>query len=123
MSKVSLPVMIGLGRAGYGLAAYAAPQMVAARSGFPGAAENADGAYVTRLFGARDVVIGLLTLLPSTRRVALPIGMLADVLDTGSGVLAGQEGMSKRTSTVATGVAGGFAALGIVAIIQQRGTR
>jgi hypothetical protein len=78
---------------------------------------------VTRLFGARDVVIGLLTLLPSTRRVAMPIGMLADVLDTGSGVLAGKEGMSKQTSAIATGVAGGFAALGVVAMIQQRGTR
>jgi hypothetical protein len=120
MSKVSLPLVVGLGRAGYGLAAYAAPQTVAARSGFPGAAQNADGAYVTRLFGARDVVIGLLTLVPGTRRAALPIGVLVDVLDTGSGVLAGQEGMSRRTSAIATGVAGGFAALGVVAMLQNR---
>ena len=121
MSKVSLPLLVGLGRAGYGLAAYAAPGPLAARSGFPGAAADADGAYVTRLFGARDVVIGVLTVLPGTRRVALPLGVLVDALDAGSGVLAGQEGMSKRMSTIATGVAGGFAALGVVAMLQNRG--
>jgi hypothetical protein len=120
MSKVSLPLVVALGRAGYGLAAYAAPQEVATRSGFPAAAADADGAYMTRLFGARDAVIGLLTLLPRTRRVALPLGVLVDVLDTGSGVLAGQEGMTKRTSTIATGVAGGFAALGVLAMLQNR---
>ena len=120
MSKVSLPVLVGLGRAGYGLAAYAAPQPLAARSGFPGAAANADGAYITRLFGARDAVIGLLTLLPRTRGTALPLGVLIDALDTGSGILAGKEGMSQRTSTVATGVAGGFAALGVVAMLQNK---
>ena len=120
MSKVSLPVLLGVGRAGFGLAAYAAPQMLAARSGFPGAAENADGAYMTRLFGARDLVIGVLTLLPGTRRVALPVGVLVDALDTSSGALAGKEGMSQRTSAVAVGVAGAFAALGAVAVLQNR---
>jgi hypothetical protein len=122
MSKVSLPIVVGLGRAGFGLASYAAPQMVAERGGFPGAAANADAAYMTRLFGARDTVIGLLTVLPATRRVALPIGVLVDVLDTGSGVLAGKEGMSQRMSTVAAGVAGAFAGLGVLAMVQNRGS-
>jgi hypothetical protein len=121
MSKVSLPVLIGLGRAGFGLASYAAPQLVAERGGFPGAGANADAAYMTRLFGARDTVIGLLTLVPGTRRVALPLGVLVDVMDTGSGVLAGKEGMSQRMSSVAAGVAGAFAGLGVVAMLQHRG--
>lgn len=117
---MSLPVLLGVGRAAFGAAAYAAPEPLTRYSGMPGAGASADARYMTRLFGARDLVTGVLTLLPRTRGVALPAGALFDVLDTASAVLGGSDGLSKRTSTVGAAVAGAFAAGGVLAIAQSR---
>lgn len=120
----SLAVTIGLGRAALGAAAYASPELLARPPGnMAGITATPDTIYMTRLFGARDLTVGVLTVLPPTRRGALAIGTVFDVLDVGSGLQAEKDGMPAGRSRLVTGAAGAFAAAGVLALIMAGGTK
>jgi hypothetical protein len=111
-----LSILLGLARALFGLAAYAAPDVLTEKALMPEAATSADGRYMTRLFGARDLVIGVLTVATRTRTTALAAGVACDLLDTASGVVSAREGKDVDFQRKATAVAAIFAVLGIAAI-------
>ncbi|MGN6609617.1 MAG: hypothetical protein ACTHMS_21735 [Jatrophihabitans sp.] len=115
MAIVNLATALGLGRAVFGGAAWAAPKLVAERGGMPGAGANGEARYMTRLFGSRDLMVGLATALPATQAQALRLGIVLDLFDTAAGVLAGRDGVSARQSRLYAAVAGGYAVAGIVA--------
>lgn len=106
---------IGIARAGGGFAAFCAPGAFARHGKVPGAADSVDARYVTRLFGARDIVIGATTVVGPTRRAALWIGVVCDCLDTASGILAAREGKDAQWVRSASAVTGLFAAAGLFA--------
>lgn len=55
MSNRVLASIIGIARTAGGLVGYFWPGAFARHGQVPGAADNADSRYVTRLFGARDM--------------------------------------------------------------------
>ena len=111
-----LTYLIGIARAASGILAYISPKGFAWHGMLPGAAADHDSRYVTRLFGARDTVIGTLTLVESTRPAALVAGAACDVMDTLSAGAAWRDGKDAtwaRRSATATGL---FAIAGIFVI-------
>lgn len=117
---INLAPLVGIGRLAFGAAAYAAPKPVADAMKMPSVGATTDTRYMTRLFGARDLIIGLATVLPATRSTALRLGVAADVLDAISGILTGNEGAPKDQVAKSAGIAGGYAVLGIAAAAQGR---
>ncbi|WP_019875824.1 hypothetical protein [Sporichthya polymorpha] len=94
MRETTLAVASGAGRTLFGALALADPPTIAKLGDFQ--LDHPTAQFMTRLFGARDVVLGAMTILPSTRRFALTAGLLCDVLDAGSGLLLAREGASTR---------------------------
>lgn len=92
MSIRSLALTIGIARTAGGLAGYFWPGAFARHGQVPGAGGSADSRYVTRLFGARDVVIGVATVAGPARRTALWMGAICDSMDAASAWTAGAEG-------------------------------
>lgn len=115
MKQQLLPIAVGLGRLSFGAIGYLAPPMVARMGPLPGL-DNPDGAYMTRHWAIRDAAIGVLTLLPSTRRLGLLVGAIVDSGDVLTGILAMREGSSPRAAVATVGGAGGFAVAGIAAL-------
>ena len=79
--------------------------------------------YLLRLFGARDVALGLVTLLakPEHKPALLKVGLAVDAADGGAAVLALQK---KQVDTVPgvilAGAAGAAVLAGVIALSQQR---
>ncbi|CDO86182.1 hypothetical protein BN973_00523 [Mycobacterium triplex] len=78
MSPRSLALIIGSFRTAGGLAGYFWPTAFARHGQIPGAGDDADSRYVTRLFGARDIVIGVATVAGPATRTALWMGAICD---------------------------------------------
>src|ERR1700742_2399112 len=101
-----------------GAAAYVAPSIASRVFGFPGAHDNATARAVGRLFGVRDVALGLLVLgLPEDNpRAAASIYKLNALLAgaaplTAAGALVKREGIDRAalaTAAVATPAAVGW---------------
>jgi hypothetical protein len=111
--------LIGIVRSASGILAYVSPKGFAWHGMLPGSAGDHDSRYVTRLFGARDTVIGGLTLIKSTQSTALVAGAACDVMDTLSAGAAwrdGKEAKWARRSAAATGL---FAIAGIFVITRR----
>ncbi|GLE53815.1 hypothetical protein [Mycobacterium montefiorense] len=96
MSNRVLALIIGIARTAGGLVGYFWPGAFARHGQVPGAADNADSRYVTRLFGARDMVIGVATVAGPAKRTALWMGAVCDAMDAASAWTAGAEGKDVR---------------------------
>ena len=105
---------VGVARTFGGLSAYLWPDSFAKYGQLPDAAGSADTRYVARLFGARDIVVGLATVAGPSQRAALWMGVAFDAFDTASNLLAGREGKDVRWAGAASVLTSGFAAGGAV---------
>jgi hypothetical protein len=118
MSTRSLAVIIGIFRAAGGAAGYLWPSAFARHGKVPGAGDSADSRYVTRLFGARDVVIGVATVAGPATRTALWMGAVCDSLDAASAWTAGTEGKDASWVRAAGALPIVFALAGVFAGIR-----
>ena len=92
-------------RAAIGVGAYTAPNLTGRLFGLdPGA--NPQVAFVSRLFGVRDIALAAGTLGSdgATRRQWLAIGLACDAADALAAYLAGRDGTLPRHAAVLSGV-------------------
>jgi len=114
---------LSLGRIAIGAVAFADPGR-AARLLQLDPATNPQLPYLTRLFGSREVALGLITLLAGgrTRRNLAAAGVLVDAADAVTGYLALQEGsVSRRTAYALIAPADGAAGSGLTSLVRRRG--
>ncbi|SOX51367.1 hypothetical protein MAAFP003_27 [Mycobacterium ahvazicum] len=123
MSTRALALIIGIARTGGGLTGYFWPGAFARHGQVSGAGDNADSRYVTRLFGARDMVIGVATVAGPARRTALWMGAVCDALDAASAWTARGEGKNVGWFRVATALPALFALGGALAGIRPLAER
>lgn len=105
---------IGLARTFGGLSAYVWPDAFAKYGQLPGGGGNTDARYVARLFGARDIVVGLATVAGPAQRTGLWMGVAFDAFDTTSNLLAGREGKQAQWVGAASTLTAGFTAFGVL---------
>jgi hypothetical protein len=111
---------LSLGRIIIGIGAFLAPELTAKVFGLS-PETNAHLPYMSRMFGAREVAIGAVTLAASgdTRRKLAMVGVAIDAADATNGVL---ELKSKRVPVLAgamlAGVATGAVASGVLALVR-----
>lgn len=83
---------------------------------------NAQGDYLARLFGVRDVALAAGTTASSgaSRRQWLQAGIACDALDTVAAVIAGRNGsLAKPYAILAGGVAAAATVMGIAALASE----
>ena len=110
-------------RMAVGTSAWATPRLAGKAFGLD-ADNNPQSPYLARLFGARDVALGLgaLTTSGESRRHWLMLGMLCDAADAAAGVMAGRAGYLPKVPTVlVTGVALVAVGLGAAALANDGG--
>ena len=112
---------LSLGRIAVGAAAVADPQR-AARAFQLDPVSNPQLPYVTRLFGVREVALGLATLMSSgrARTGMVGLGILVDAADGATGYLAMQDGtVSRKTAMTLIGPAVGAVGSGLLALVRR----
>ena len=113
---------LSLGRIAVGVAAVANPHL-AAKSLHLDPVGNPQVPYVTRLFGIREIAIGLLTLTArgTAQRGVIGVGVLVDAGDAATAYLAMQDGtVSRKTALTLLGPAVGAAASGVIGMLKRR---
>jgi hypothetical protein len=105
-------------RMAIGTSAWATPRLAGKAFGLD-AAGNPQSPYLARLFGVRDIALGIgtLTTTGESQRRWLALGLLCDAADAAAGVLAGRGGYLPKLPTVlVTGTALAAAGLGAAAL-------
>jgi hypothetical protein len=105
-------------RTAIGVAAWLTPRLSGRLFGLDPDA-NPQASYLGRLFGVRDVAlgIGLRSSSGAERQQWLRLGVACDLADAAAGVLAGKTGaLPKRATVLVTGTALMAAAMGIAAM-------
>lgn len=111
--------VVATARIAIGVGALAAPRL--ARAAFPEAAGSPDGRALVRMVGARDLALGVATLLCLRAGTAVGTVALATVLSDGSDAVAALGTSAPpltRAATVASGLLG--AAVTTVAVLARR---
>ncbi|MDF1602394.1 DUF4267 domain-containing protein [Nocardioides sp. YIM 152315] len=113
---------LSIGRIAVGTAAFVNPEL-GARMFQLDPASNPQLPYVTRLFGSREIALGVVTLLARGRRAQrglIGLGVLVDAGDAAAGYLALQDGSLTRKSAMAMiGPALGAVGSGIVGLVKS----
>jgi hypothetical protein len=112
---------LSLARIALGAAAYAAPELSLKAMMLDH--RNPQTPLFVRLFGVRDLAIGVATMVapPEQKRALLGLGMLVDAGDAAAGVLALRSGAVKPAVGMAiTGAGASAALLALVAVGQRR---
>jgi hypothetical protein len=116
------PVLgLSLGRIAVGAAAVATPEVVAKNLGLD-PATNPQVSYVTRLFGLREVALGLATLTTAgrSRKGVIGIGVLVDAGDAATSYLAMQQGqISRKAGLTLMAPAVGAVGSGLLALVRR----
>ena len=116
------PVLgLSLGRIAIGSVAVANPDL-AAKLFQLDTASNPQLPYLTRLFGSREVVLGLVTLLSrdTARRNLVAAGLVVDAADAATGYLAMRDGtVPKRTAATIIAPALGAVGTGVSALLRR----
>ena len=110
---------LSLARIVLGGAAWVAPERALRATMLDPAAQSP---YLLRLFGARDVALGAITLMaaPSLKPTMLKIGIAVDAADAAAGALATRSGAVRPlTGALVTGAAAAAVVAGVVALGQQ----
>jgi hypothetical protein len=105
-------------RMAIGTSAWATPRMAGKAFGLDADA-NPQSPYLARLFGVRDLALGIgaLTTKGDSRRHWLMLGMLCDAADAAAGMLAGRAGyLPKVPTALVTGTALVAVGLGAAAL-------
>lgn len=105
-------------RLAVGTSAWATPRLAGKAFGLD-AESNPQSPYLARLFGIRDIALGVgaLSTTGEARRQWLTLGVVCDAADAAAGVLAGRGGYLPKVATVmVTSVALGAAGLGLAAL-------
>jgi hypothetical protein len=113
--------MIPQARIAIGTGAWLAPNLSGRLFGLD-PANNPQSAYLGRLFGARDIALGVGALAASaeSRRLWWQMGVACDVLDAAAGALAGRNGsIPKAAAVMVTLTAIGAAVMGVGALAVQ----
>ncbi|RLV48746.1 DUF4267 domain-containing protein [Nocardioides mangrovicus] len=122
--RVSLDPVVGLslGRIGVGVLALTRPEEAARRFRLaPGA--SAQLTYMTRLFGSREIALGVITLLATgkTRRRLVVAGIGIDVADGYAALMGAKDGsLDTTTGAVLTGPAVGGVLAGVGSLRRTR---
>jgi len=112
---------LSLGRITVGSIALARPDLAAKMLQLD-AVGNPQVPYVARLFGSREVALGLVTLAArgKARRGVIGLGVLVDAADAATGYLAIQDGSLSRKSAMALiGPAVGAVGAGLLALVKR----
>lgn len=113
---------LSLGRIVIGAASLARPDATVGAMGLD-VAKNPQSAFVMRLFGAREVALGVATLVSSGRgRTGLVLlGVGVDAADAYAGLVGPKtDGIEQRAGTVMTAVAGGAVLAGLLGLLPRR---
>jgi len=113
----ALKALIGL-RIAIGTASWLTPRVAGKLFGLDAKA-NPQSPYLARLFGARDIALGVgaATTDGDARRLWLVAGLACDVADAAAGAAGGLRGyLPKHTSVLVTGTALSAVALGAAAL-------
>lgn len=114
---------LSLGRIAIGAGALAAPSSTARVFGLDPAA-NPQLGYMGRMFGARELALGAVTLVSrgALRRNLTAVGIAVDGADLANGVIElGQKNVSKLASGLLIGAAAGAVGSGVLALARGRG--
>ncbi len=116
MTQINQRTSLPLGRIAIGAATFAAPELIGSLFGFQPGADGA-AAFMARLFGIRDVALGIGTLLSSGEAQDLwwRLGILCDAGDAATGWLAIRDGAPKRGPVMTMAVALGAVGAGLSA--------
>jgi Domain of unknown function (DUF4267) len=112
---------LSLGRIAVGSLAVANPGM-AAKTFQLDPTSSPQVPYVVRLFGAREVALGLITLFAGgrTRRGVIAVGVAVDAADAATAYLALQDGsVSRKTAYTLLGPAVGAVGSGLLALVKR----
>jgi hypothetical protein len=112
---------LSLGRIAVGAAAVANPEMVAKSIGVD-PVSNPQVPYVTRLFGVREIGLGLATLTigRGARKGLVGIGVLVDAGDAATSYLALQDGqITKKAALTLLAPALGAVGSGLLALVKR----
>jgi hypothetical protein len=114
MSAIN-PKHLPLGRIAVGASTFVAPELIGSLLGFKPSEDQA-GAYMARLFGVRDLALGVGTLASSGEAQALwwRLGIVCDLADAANGYLSMQRGAPKRGAIATVALALGAVGLGIL---------
>jgi hypothetical protein len=110
-------------RLAVGASAWATPRLAGKAFGLD-AAGNPQSPYLARLFGIRDIALGVGTLSTTgeARRQWLTLGVICDAADAAAGIFAGRGGYLPKVPTVlVTGVALAAAGMGLAALANDSG--
>ena len=121
---MDLATPLNLARIGLGAVAWAAPDLAAAAMAL--GPRDPQAPLLLRLFGARDVAMGVATLVvPAPARPALlGIGAAVDASDAAAALLALRAGALRPVpATLVAATAGAAAATGLVALRSARSVR
>lgn len=113
---------LALGRIAIGLLSFLSPAL-AARLFQLDASGNPQAPYLSRMFGSREVALGVAALATSgtTRRNVVLAGIAVDAADATAGYLAGRDGyVTKPTSAFLTAPALGAVAAGVAGLWLSR---
>jgi hypothetical protein len=110
-------------RMAIGTSAWATPRLAGKAFGLD-AAGNPQSPYLARLFGIRDIALGVgaLSTTGEARRQWLTLGVMCDAADAAAGIFAGRAGYLPKVPTVlVTGTALVAAGLGLAALANAEG--
>jgi hypothetical protein len=113
--------VFGIMRMTVGASSWLAPRTTGHSFGLGNVAADDRAALVTRLFGARDLVLGGAVVAATDAeavRSALALGVAVDVLDVVAVVLGARRGVSKVGALFVGSGAASFAAFGLVLLIR-----
>lgn len=111
---------LSLGRIAVGVGAFFAPEPTARVFGLS-PETNAHLPYMSRMFGAREIAVGALTLAASgeARRKLAAVGVAIDAADAANGVLElKSQRVPVRAGAMLAGVALGAVASGVLALVR-----
>ena len=114
---------LSLGRIAVGTLAVANPAM-AAKTFQLDATSNPQVPYVLRLFGAREIALGLVTLFAGgkTRRGVIAVGVGVDGVDAATAYFAMRDGtVTKKTAYTLLAPAVGAVGSGLLALVKRQG--
>ena len=112
---------LALGRIAVGSAALANPH-AAAKIFQLDPVSNPQVPYVTRLFGSREIALGVATLVTrgKAQKGLIGLGILVDAADAGTGYLAMQDGsVSRKTAMTLIAPAVGAVGSGLIGLLRR----
>lgn len=117
MNSKALPFI----RLAIGGGAWALPQLTGKLFGFQ-SMDNQESIYLGRLFGVRDLIlgVGLLSTEGEAQRLWWRLGIVCDAADTAAGVLGFRAGGPKRGMVLSTVTAAGAVSMGIAGLRAAR---